>query len=243
VDLLCELLPRLQARYYSISSSPKVYKSSVTITAIWTTGKTKTGRTFNGVATTYLKQKEPLIKVVDGVEEVICPTVPVFVRKSAFRLPYRHQTPIIMVGPGTGLAPFMGFIQERDKARRDGKPIGETVLYFGCRKRTVDFLYEEELRQFEADGTLSQLHLAFSRDTQQKVYVQDLLRENKAETWALLQQGAHFYICGDAKHMARDVRTVIEDTVKELGGFTSQQVADYLKQMQVKGKLQMDVWS
>jgi len=243
VDLICELLPRLQARYYSISSSPHMYKKSVTITAIWTTGKTKTGRTFNGVATTYLKQKEPITKMVDGVEEVIRPTVPVFVRKSAFRLPYRHQTPVIMVGPGTGLAPFMGFIQERDKHRRDGKPVGETILYFGCRNQSVDFIYEKELRQFEADGTVSQLHLAFSRDSEKKVYVQNLLEQNKQETWALLQKGAHFYICGDAKYMARDVRTVLEDAIKECGGYTTQQVADYLKQMQVKGKLQLDVWS
>lgn len=243
VDLICELLPRLQSRYYSISSSPHMYKKSVTITAIWTTGKTKTGRTFNGVATTFLKQKEPCTETVNGVEEVIRPTVPVFVRKSAFRLPYRHQTPVIMVGPGTGLAPFMGFIQERDKHRRDGKPIGETILYFGCRKKSVDFLYEKELKQFEADGTLSKFYCAFSRDSDSKVYVQNLLAQNKAEIWALLQKGAHFYICGDAKYMARDVRTVLEEAIKEGGGYTTQQVADYLKQMQVKGKLQMDVWS
>lgn len=215
----------------------------MTITAIWTTGKTKTGRTFNGVATTYLKQKVPATKKVDGIEEVIRPTVPCYVRKSAFRLPYRHQTPVIMVGPGTGLAPFMGFIQERDRHRVNGKPLGETILYFGCRSRKVDFIYEKELLEYEANGTLSKLYLAFSRDTDKKVYVQDLLAQNKEETWSLLQKGAHFYICGDAKHMARDVRAVLEDCVKELGGYTTQQVADYMKQMQVKGRLQMDVWS
>jgi NADPH-ferrihemoprotein reductase len=243
VDLLCELLPRLQARYYSISSSPKAYPTSVTITAIWTTGKTKTGRTFNGVATTFLKDKMPVTETVDDEEVTVHPTVPIFVRKSAFRLPYRHQTPVIMVGPGTGLAPFMGFIQERDRARRDGKPIGETILYFGCRNRAVDFLYEKELLEYEANGTLAKLYLAFSRDSGEKVYVQNLLTRNKKETWALLQKGAHFYICGDAKNMARDVRTVMEEMIKEEAGYTSQQVADYLKQMQVKGKLQLDVWS
>lgn len=136
VDHICEILPRLQPRYYSISSSAKLYPNIVHVTAVLVKYETKTGRLNNGVATTYLAAKNPKT-ATDNLK------VPVFIRKSQFRLPNKTETPVIMIGPGTGLAPFRGFIQERDLHRKDGKTVGDTILYFGCRKKSEDYIYEE----------------------------------------------------------------------------------------------------
>lgn len=137
IDHICEILPRLQPRYYSISSSAKLYPTTVHVTAVLVQYETKAGRVNRGVATTYLAQKP-----VNGTDEEL-PKVPVFIRKSQFRLPTKTETPIIMIGPGTGVAPFRGFIQERNLHRNEGKAVGDTILYFGCRKKAEDFIYEE----------------------------------------------------------------------------------------------------
>lgn len=136
IDHLCELLPRLQPRYYSISSSAKLHATTVHVTAVLVNYDTPTGRTNKGVATTFLAQKHP--STVDPL-----PRIPIFIRKSQFRLPTKTETPIIMVGPGTGLAPFRGFIQERDLWQKEGHTMGQTLLYFGCRKKDEDFIYSD----------------------------------------------------------------------------------------------------
>lgn len=136
IDHLCELLPRLQPRYYSISSSSKLNPTTVHVTAVLVKYETKTGRVNKGVATTFLAEKRP-----EDPEHL--PRVPIFIRKSQFRLPTKPETPIIMIGPGTGLAPFRGFIQERSLTREEGKTVGDTILYFGCRKKSEDYIYEE----------------------------------------------------------------------------------------------------
>merc|ERR1712165_237380 len=197
VDHVLELLPRLQPRFYSIASSGKVSPTSIAICGVVVEYKIPDGRSNYGVATTWLREKLP---VGEG-EERICPKVPAYVRRSQFRLPNRAQTPVIMIGPGTGLAPFRGFIQERAWQKENGKTVGETHLYFGCRNKDIDYIYRDELEKYEADGVLK-LHTAFSRDQGQKVYVTHRLRENAAEFWRLIgEENAHFYICGDAKMM------------------------------------------
>nr|QEG78946.1 CpC573 [Chrysomela populi] len=236
LDHLCELLPRLQPRYYSISSSPKLYPNTVHITAVVVEYDTPTGRHNKGVATTWLKTKIP-----DPDKEPML--VPVFIRKSQFRLPIKPQTPIIMIGPGTGLAPFRGFIQERDLIRSEDKSVGETILYFGCRKRKEDFLYGDELLGYEKSGSLT-LHLAFSRDQQQKVYVTHLLQQHAEEVWRVIgENSGHVYICGDAKTMAFDVRSILAKILQEKGQMTEQQALAYLKKMETQKRYSADVWS
>ncbi|CAH0555747.1 unnamed protein product [Brassicogethes aeneus] len=235
LDHLCELLPRLQPRYYSISSSPKLYPSTVHITAVKVEYMTPTNRQNKGVATTWLADKTP--KPDDY------PTVPIFIRKSQFRLPTKPQTPIIMIGPGTGLAPFRGFVQERNFNREEDKPVGETILYFGCRKRGEDFIYEEELVGYEEKGAVK-LHLAFSRDQAQKVYVTHLLEKESEEIWRVVgENNGHLYICGDAKNMAADVRNIILKILQEKGEMTEQKAQEYLKKMETQKRLSADVWS
>ncbi|XP_033905906.1 NADPH--cytochrome P450 reductase-like isoform X2 [Acipenser ruthenus] len=237
IDHLCELLPRLQARYYSIASSSKVHSNSVHICAVVVEYETKTGRTNKGVATNWLKNKVP----TDNGHKSM---VPLFVRKSQFRLPFKASTPVIMIGPGTGIAPFVGFIQERAWLKQQGKEVGETVLYYGCRHRNEDFLYQEELEQFEKDGVLTQLNVAFSRDQAEKVYVQHLLKKNKENLWKLIHtDNAHIYICGDARNMARDVQNTFYEIASELGSMTHTQAVDYVKKLMTKGRYSQDVWS
>ncbi|XP_033117022.1 NADPH--cytochrome P450 reductase-like [Anneissia japonica] len=236
LDHLCELLPRLQARYYSISSSPKLHPSSIHITAVLVEYTTPTNRTNLGVATSWLKDKIP-----NGPENV--PKVPIYVRKSQFRLPFKHTTPVIMVGPGTGLAPFRGFIQERSASKQDGKEVGETVLFFGCRKEAEDFIYQDELSEYVDNGTLTHMYVAFSRDQAQKRYVQDIMKEQADKIWELLEKGAHIYVCGDARNMAPDVQKTIREIISEKGGLASGAADDYLKKMQSKGRYSCDVWS
>ena len=175
IDHVLELLPRLQPRFYSIASSSKVHPTSIHICGVVVEYQTPTNRTNLGVATSWLRTKVPTGGDADP------PRIPVYVRRNQFRLPSRPQTPVIMIGPGTGLAPFVGFIQERAWQKEQGKPVGPTVLYFGCRNKGQDFIYKEELEKWEQDGVLT-LHTAFSRDQPEKVYVTHRLREH-GEVW------------------------------------------------------------
>ncbi|XP_037533313.1 P450 (cytochrome) oxidoreductase b [Nematolebias whitei] len=235
IDHLCELLPRLQARYYSIASSSKVHPNSIHICAVVVEYTSKTGRLNKGVATNWLKNK-----LVNGHKS----TVPMFIRKSQFRLPFKASNPVIMVGPGTGIAPFMGFIQERGWLKQQGKAVGETVLYFGCRHKNQDYLYQEELQEAEKNSVLTQLNVAFSRDQEHKVYVQHHLKENKEHLWKLIHSdNAHIYICGDARNMAKDVQGAFCEIAEEVGSMNHAQATDYVKKLMTKGRYSQDVWS
>uniref|UniRef100_A0A672PRI1 NADPH--cytochrome P450 reductase n=1 Tax=Sinocyclocheilus grahami TaxID=75366 RepID=A0A672PRI1_SINGR len=237
IDHLCELLPRLQARYYSIASSSKVHPNSIHICAVVVEYETKTGRVNKGVTTNWLKSKMP----TDNGHKA---TVPMYIRKSQFRLPFKSTNPVIMVGPGTGIAPFMGFVQERGWLKEQGKEVGETVLYYGCRHKNEDFLYQEELEEFEKTGVLTALNVAFSRDQAEKVYVQHLLKKSKEAVWRLVHtDNAHIYICGDARNMARDVQNAFYEIAEELGGLSRAQAVDYIKKLMTKGRYSQDVWS
>ena len=252
IDHLLELLPRLQVRFYSISSSSRTHKESIHVTAVVIEYETKTGRQNNGVCTKWLKPMIPTLPPPnpDDVDEDGKPKkveaefkVPCYVRRAQFRLPNKTETPIIMVGPGTGLAPFRGFIQERAWQKEQGKTIGETHLYFGCRNKDVDYIYREELEKYEQDGVLT-LHTAFSRDQGQKVYVSHRMRENAADVWRLIgEQNAHFYICGDAKMMAKDVHDIVTDIVRDHGGKTQEEAEAYVKKMESQKRYSADVWS
>ncbi|XP_056593351.1 NADPH--cytochrome P450 reductase isoform X1 [Triplophysa dalaica] len=237
IDHLCELLPRLQARYYSIASSGKVHPSSIHICAVVVEYATKTGRVFKGVATNWLKNQV----VTDNGHK---PTVPMYVRRSQFRLPFKPSNPVVMIGPGTGIAPLIGFIQERAWQKEQGKDVGETILYFGCRHRNEDFLYQQELEEFERAGVLTQLNVAFSRDQDDKVYVQHLLKKNKEHLWKLIHfNNAQIYVCGDARKMARDVHAAFHEIAQEVGGLTYTQAVSYFKKLMTKGRYSQDVWS
>ncbi|PFX23368.1 NADPH--cytochrome P450 reductase [Stylophora pistillata] len=243
LDHLLELLPRLQCRYYSISSSPKMYPTSIHITAVLVRWNTSSGRVQKGVATNWLATKKP--------QELENACVPIFVRKTQFRLPFKSVTPVVMVGPGTGFAPFRGFIQDRHVQKQNGsgklfspgKKIGDMELFFGCRKKSEDYIYEDELSSYTQDGTISKLHVAFSRDQEKKVYVTNQMTENKENIWNILNSGGHIYVCGDARNMARDVHNILLTIVKENGGMSENEAADYVKKLSAKGRYSVDVWS
>lgn len=235
IDHIMELLPRLQPRFYSISSSSRVHSDSIHVTGVVVEYSTKTGRLNKGVATTWLKPMIP--KEGDEFK------VPIYVRRSQFRLPNRPQTPVIMIGPGTGLAPFRGFIQERAWQKAQDKPVGETHLYFGCRNKEIDFIYRDELTKYEQDGVI-QLHTAFSRDQAQKAYVTHRLREHAQKVWNLIgDQGAHLYVCGDAKMMAKDVHNIITEICEKEGNMSHDDAVAYVKKMEQQKRYSADVWS
>jgi len=175
----------------------------------------------------------------------------VFVRSSNFKLPRDPKVPIIMVGPGTGVAPFRGFVQERVWQKEKGDPIGATMLFYGCRRRDEDFLYHDEfqemfnkLRNNDNDDE-RQLVLAFSREVNQpKVYVQHRLKERKEQIWTLLQTNrGYFYVCGDAKNMARAVNQTLIDICVECGGYEVEKATKWVKDLRSAGRYQEDVWS
>jgi NADPH-ferrihemoprotein reductase len=234
IDHLLELLPRLHARYFSISSSPRMYPDSIHITAVLVDYNTRVGRHVEGVATSWLATKKP--------NENCPPRVPMFVRKSNFRPPVRAISPSIMIGPGTGLAPFRGFIQERSVLVKQGQRIGDMLLFFGCRKKAEDYLYEEELENYLKEGTLAALHVAFSRDQEHKIYVTHLLKDNKEAVWKLLNDGGHVYVCGDARNMARDVHNTLVQICQESGSMSEVEAEGYIKTLSTKGRYSVDVW-
>jgi sulfite reductase (NADPH) flavoprotein alpha-component len=145
---------------------------------------------------------------------------------------------MIMVGPGTGIAPFRAFLEER--AATDAK--GKNWLFFGDQKRTADFLYEEQLTAWQTNNFLTRLDLAFSRDQAEKIYVQDRMIENAAELWSWLEAGAHFYVCGDASRMAKDVDTALHKVIETAGGKSADEARSYVAKLKSDKRYQRDVY-
>jgi sulfite reductase (NADPH) flavoprotein alpha-component len=223
VDHLRKLMPRL----YSVASSSRVYPSDVHLTVAIVRYETN-HRERVGVCSTFLSDRA----------QVGTTPVPVFVSDSHFAPPEDGAKDCIMVGPGTGIAPFRAFMQERVATGATGR----NWLFFGDQKRGTDFLYEEEWMEMLAQKKLTRLDTAFSRDQLLKVYVQDRMRENAAELWAWIQGGAHFYVCGDAKRMAKDVDTALHNIVADKGGMAIEQAVEYVKQMKKGKRYQRDVY-
>ncbi|MGW6709930.1 molybdopterin-dependent oxidoreductase [Streptomyces sp. NPDC054956] len=221
------VLKRLQPRLYSISSSPLTDPHQVSLTVSVVRYQNVNGRPRKGVCSPFLADAAP------GAE------VPVLVRRSPhFRPPADPDAPMVMVGPGTGVAPFVGFLEER-RARGHRGP---NWLFFGEQHRATDFYYEEELTAFLADGTLTRLDTAFSRDQRAKVYVQDRMRERGPQLWSWLRDGAHFHVCGDAARMAKDVDRALRDIAVTHGGLDEEGAALYVKQLAADKRYVRDVY-
>ena len=226
-DDFVALLKKLQPRLYSISSSPKVHANQVHLT-VGTVRYETHGRKRKGVCSCFLAER-----VRNGTP------VPVFVQENKnFRPPADGSLPAIMVGPGTGIAPFRAFLQERYATGASGK----NWLFFGDQHAATDFLYREELEAMHAEGKLTKLDTAFSRDQPEKIYVQHRMVEHARELFDWIEQGAHLYVCGDAKQMAKDVDAALHFVIEKGGGLNPGQAADYVKKLQADKRYQRDIY-
>ncbi|MGB9041141.1 MAG: sulfite reductase subunit alpha [Pseudolabrys sp.] len=226
-EAFIESLDALQPRVYSISSSLKCNPGRVSLTVDAVRYEVEK-RTRLGVASTFLAGR---VSPGDKIK--------VYVQKAQhFALPPHPKTPIIMVGPGTGIAPFRAFLQERQAA----KATGRNWLFFGHQRSNYDFFYEEELIAMRSAGLLTRLTLAWSRDANEKIYVQNRMREVGRDLWAWLTEGAHFYVCGDATRMAKDVERTLVDVIAEHGARTPAEAVNFIAELKKLGRYQTDVY-
>ncbi|KFD23328.1 NADPH-dependent assimilatory sulfite reductase flavoprotein subunit [Yokenella regensburgei] len=223
IGLLRPLTPRL----YSIASAQAEVENEVHVT-VGVVRYDIEGRARSGGASCFL---------ADRLEED--GEVRVFIEHNDnFRLPANPQTPVIMIGPGTGIAPFRAFMQQRAADGAEGK----NWLFFGNPHFTEDFLYQVEWQRYVKDGVLSRISLAWSRDQKEKVYVQDKLRAEGAELWRWINDGAHIYVCGDANRMAKDVEQALLEVIAEFGAMDAEAADDYLSELRVERRYQRDVY-
>jgi sulfite reductase (NADPH) flavoprotein alpha-component len=226
-EAFIEALEPLQPRLYSISSSPRAAAGRVSLTVDMVRYEIA-DRQRTGVASSYLCERAS-----PGGE------LKVYIQKAhGFGLPANAGTPIIMVGPGTGIAPFRAFLQERALSLSPGS----AWLFFGHQHEATDFFYREELEHFLDAGALTKLSTAWSRDSATKVYVQDRMRQEATELWAWLQEGAHFYVCGDALRMAKDVETAMVEIVAIEGRMSGEAAKAFVARLKASGRYQVDVY-
>jgi sulfite reductase (NADPH) flavoprotein alpha-component len=226
-DQLVSLLRKLPPRLYSIASSYRANADEVHLT-IAVVRYQSHGRRRKGVATTFLAERVP----EDGI-------VPVYVDSNKnFRLPEDPNTPIIMVGPGTGVAPFRAFLEEREVIEAYGK----NWLFFGDRRFHTDFLYQQEWLDYRKNGLLTRIDVAFSRDEEKKTYVQHRMLENSYELYAWLEEGAYFYVCGDAERMAPDVHEALLTIIEKEGRVSREKAVEYMRGLQQGRRYQRDVY-
>jgi sulfite reductase (NADPH) flavoprotein alpha-component len=224
---LFNVLQRLTPRMYSIASSQAAHPNQVQLT-VRVVRYNSHGMERQGVASGHLGERAPVGALL-----------PVFLHENnAFRLPEDTNAPIIMIGPGTGIAPFRAFLEHREALGHKG----DNWLFFGEQRSVSDYLYKDQFLAMEKSGLLTKLHTAFSRDQEKKIYVQDRMRENSAELYAWLERGAYFYVCGDATRMAKDVEQALLDTIALGSNGTLEQANEYLAAMKKQKRYQRDVY-
>ncbi|MDB6005016.1 MAG: cysJ 2 [Prosthecobacter sp.] len=222
-----ENLRKLQPRLYSIASSIKAHADEVHL-CIAAVRYSTDGVPHKGVASTFLSDRLPLGETT-GIY---------FHAANHFRLPSDLTKPVIMVGPGTGIAPFRAFLEEREATKAPGK----NWLFFGDQKRASDFLYHDQIIEWVQKGHLTRLDTAFSRDQEEKIYVQTRMLQAASELWQWLEEGAHFYVCGDAKRMAKDVDDALHTIIQTAGGKSADEAAAYVSQMKKEKRYARDVY-
>lgn len=225
-DVLAWLKP-MRPRAYSIASAQRFLPNVLELIVGLVTFRDVKGGVCEGLSSGFLCKRLP----IGG-------TVPIYVKPSRFRLPEDASRPVIMVGPGTGIAPFKAFLEYRKATQATGK----NWLFFGGRHRENDFILKEFLEDLQRNQYLDQLDLAFSRDQAYKVYVQDRMKERAQLLWSWFQQGAYFYICGDAKHMAKDVEETLLTIIQEQEHLSLEEAKTYLKDLRLAGRYQKDVY-
>src|SRR5438270_3125791 len=221
-----ETLAKLQPRLYSISSSLKAHPEEVHFTIDIVHYESR-GRMRKGVCSTFLAERAEKVPV------------PVFPNTSKFRLPEDGNTPIIMVGPGTGIAPFRAFLQERKATGAKGK----NWLFFGSQHKHCNYFYDDEFEKMKSDGFLTRLDLAWSRDSTEKSYVQHKMLESADEIWKWMDgEGAHFFVCGDARRMAKDVDAALRKIIQDKGGKTEEQTNEQAEKLKADKHYKRDVY-
>jgi cytochrome P450/NADPH-cytochrome P450 reductase len=228
-----EMLSLLAPRYYSISSSPAGDAARCSVTVGVVEAPASSGRgVYKGVCSNYLAGR----RAGDTVHATVRET------KAGFRLPDDPSVPIIMIGPGTGLAPFRGFLQERADRKAKGASLGAAMLFFGCRHPEQDYLYADELKAFAADG-VTELHTAFSRADGAKTYVQHLVAAQKDRVWGLIEKGAIIYVCGDGGKMEPDVKAALVSIYRERSGANADAGQRWIDDLGTKNRYVLDVWA
>jgi cytochrome P450 / NADPH-cytochrome P450 reductase len=228
-----EMLSLLAPRYYSISSSPSGDASRCSVTVGVVEGPASSGRgVYKGICSNYLAGRRAGETIHATVRET----------KAGFRLPDDPAVPIIMVGPGTGLAPFRGFLQERAALKAKGASLGPAMLFFGCRHPDQDFLYADELKAFAADG-ITELYTAFSRAEGPKTYVQNLVAAQKDRVWSLIEKGAIIYVCGDGGKMEPDVKAALVAIYRERSGADADAGLRWIEDLGTRNRYVLDVWA
>jgi cytochrome P450/NADPH-cytochrome P450 reductase len=228
-----ETLSLLAPRYYSISSSPSDDPARCSVTVAVVQGPAGSGRgVYKGICSNYLASRRAGETIHATVRET----------KAGFRLPDDPSVPIIMVGPGTGLAPFRGFLQERAARKATGAKLGPAMLFFGCRHPEQDYLYADELKAFAADG-ITELHTAFSRAETPKTYVQNLIAAQQERVWPLIEQGAIIYVCGDGGKMEPDVKAALVAIYRDRAGADAAAGQRWIDDLGAKNRYVLDVWA
>jgi sulfite reductase (NADPH) flavoprotein alpha-component len=226
-DALISIMRKLPSRLYSIASSPKAHPQEVHLTVGVVRYRTH-GRERKGVCSTFLAER-----ISKGSKAEVFVTT-----NKKFKLPVNNETPIIMVGPGTGIAPFRAFIEERKATSATGK----NWLFFGDQHYSTDFLYQSEWQNYLNEGILTKLDVAFSRDQKEKIYVQNRMLDNSRELFAWLEQGAYFYVCGDATRMANDVDDALHNIIEKEGGLEQEDAKAYVKKLKDEKRYLRDVY-